>query len=156
MPNSYKTRAPLYFRFPSPTRLVHPGLLASLLAACTGLTAGPEVSARASAPVSRDSAWVRAKRALQTESFTLDVQDSLTGRLVGLRYPSPTATPGTVSTCRVQLALQVSSAADASEIASTSRWIAPVRMAETKSPLCERERQETLERIQQVIVPPAQ
>jgi len=38
---------------------------------CTGLAAGPEASAQTPVPVSRDSAWVRACRALTTEAFTV-------------------------------------------------------------------------------------
>src|ERR687890_149728 len=76
-----------------------------LLAACTGLTAGPEVSAVTPVPVSKDSAWVRTKRALTAEVFTLDVQDSLGGRITAMRYPSATAKAGTAASCRVQLSL---------------------------------------------------
>ena len=121
-----------------------PCLLPMLLAACTGLSAGPEVSSMAPVPASRDSAWVRAKRALTAETFTLDVQDSLGGRITAMRYPSATAKVGTAAACRVQLAL-----------ASSSRWIAPAEMAQSKPDVCEKDRQETLARIQEVVVPPA-
>jgi hypothetical protein len=98
---------------------------------------------------------VRAKRAVQTEGFTLEVQDSLKGQLAGLRYPSANARMGTAAACRVQLALALHGGPDRTDVGWTSRWIAPVAMA--KSPnVCETDRTETLARIEQVIVPPQQ
>lgn len=133
-----------------------PCLLPLLLAACTGLSAGPEVSAVTPVPVSRDSAWVRAKRALTAESFTLDVQDSVGGRITAMRYPSATAKIGTQAACRVHLALAVTGAAEGSQVASSSQWVAPESMATGKPELCEQDRHETLDRILLVVVPPAQ
>src|SRR5882724_11908358 len=131
-----------------------PCLLPMLLAACTGLSAGPEVSSMAPVPASRDSAWVRAKRALTAESFTLDVQDSVGGRITAMRYPSVTAKVGTQAACRVHLAMALSGAAESSELASSSQWVAPAAMATGKPELCERDRHETLDRILLVVVPP--
>ena len=132
-----------------------PCLLPLLLAACTGLSAGPEVSSVAPVPASRDSAWVRAKRALTAETFTLDVQDSLGGHLTAMRYPSATAKMDTPAACRVQLALAIQGTPDGAQLASSSRWIAPAEMAQSKPDVCEKDRQETLARIQEVVVPPA-
>jgi hypothetical protein len=132
-----------------------PCLLPVLLAACTGLSAGPEVSSVAPVPASRDSAWVRAKRALTAETFTLDVQDSLSGRITAMRYPSATAKMGTPAACRVQLALAIQGTPEGAQVASSSRWIAPAEMAESKPDVCEQDRRETLARIQEVVVPPA-
>lgn len=133
-----------------------PCLLSLLLAACTGLSAGPEVSAVTPVPASRDSAWVRTKRALTAESFTLDVQDSVGGRITGMRYPSATAKVGTQAACRVHLALQLEGAAERSQLSSSSQWIAPATMASGKRDLCEQDRRETLDRILLVVAPPAQ
>ena len=133
-----------------------PCLLPLLLAACTGLTAGPDVSAVTPVPASRDSAWVRAKRALTAESFTLDVQDSVGGRITAMRYPSASAKVGTQAACRVHLALALSGAADGSQLASSSQWIAPEAMATGQPDLCEQDRKETLDRILLVVAPPAQ
>ena len=133
-----------------------PCLLSLLLAACTGLSAGPEMSAVTPVPASRDSAWVRAKRALTAESFTLDVQDSVGGRITAMRYPSATAKVGTQAACRVHLAMALTGAAESSELASSSQWVAPATMATGKPELCERDRQETVNRILLVVVPPAQ
>jgi hypothetical protein len=135
-------------------RLLSPLSVALALAGCTGLAAGPEVSTTTPAPVSRDSAYVRAKRGVQAEGFTLDVQDSLGGRITGLRYPSSNARVGTAAACRVQLALALHGGADRTDIGWTSRWIAPVAMA--SDTLCETDRTETLARIEQVITPPQQ
>jgi hypothetical protein len=132
-----------------------PCLLSLLLAACTGLSAGPEVSAVTPVPASRDSAWVRAKRALAAESFTLDVQDSVGGRITAMRYPSSTAKVGTQAACRVHLALGLTGATEQAELSSSSQWIAPEAMASGKRDLCEKDRQETLDRILLVVAPPA-
>ena len=133
-----------------------PCLISLLLAACTGLSAGPEVSAVTPVPASRDSAWVRAKRALTAESFTLDVQDSVGGRITAMRYPSATAKVGTQAACRVHLAMTVTGAAEGSELTSNSQWVAPAAMATGKPELCEQDRHETLDRILLVVAPPAQ
>ena len=126
-----------------------------LLAACTGLTAGPEVSAVTPVPASRDSAWVRAKRALTAEVFTFDVQDSLGGHLTAMRYPSATAKAGTAAACRVGLALAIEGSGDNASLATTSRWLAPEVSSTTNAQVCERERQETLDRILLVVAPAA-
>src|SRR4051794_12798626 len=75
--------------------------------ACTGMAAGPESNAQTPVPVSRDTAWARARRALSTEAFTLDVVDSTRGRLVGTRYNSANAKQGTQAACRVRLAMGI-------------------------------------------------
>jgi hypothetical protein len=103
---------------------------------------------------SRDSAWVRAKRALTAEVFTLDVQDSLTGHLTAMRYPSATAKVGTAAACRVQVALALEGSAPATSLASSSRWIAPAVSQDSNAKICEQERQATLERIVAVVAPP--
>jgi hypothetical protein len=128
--------------------------LAVLLAGCTGLTAGPQVAAVTPVPASRDSAWVRAKRALTAEVFTVDVQDSLTGHLTAMRYPSATAKVGTAAACRVQLALTLEGSGDQTSLASNSRWIAPTVSQDSNAKVCDQERQETLDRIVAVVAPP--
>lgn len=135
-------------------RAPFPCFVLLLLAACTGLAAGPEVNAVTPVPVSKDSAWVRAKRALTTEVFTLDAQDSLAGRLTAMRYPSASAKPGTPQACRVGLALAIAGSTDQAELSSTSRWIAPEITSASNATMCEQERQETLDRILQVVAPP--
>jgi hypothetical protein len=52
--------------------------------------------------------------------------------------------------------MALSGAAESSELASSSQWVAPAAMATGKPELCERDRQETLNRILLVVVPPAQ
>ncbi len=136
--------------------LLVPCLALQLLAACTGLSAGPEVSSVTPVPASRDSAWVRAKRALAAESFTLDVQDSVAGLITAMRYPSASARQGTQSVCRVHLAVALSGTREQSELASSSQWVAPVAMAAEKPQVCEQDRQETLDRILLVVAPAAQ
>ncbi|MGH7525357.1 MAG: hypothetical protein ACREMX_01485 [Gemmatimonadales bacterium] len=130
-------------------------LCAVTASACTGLVAGPEVSAVTPVPASRDSAYVRARRAVQSEAFTLDVVDSLGGHLVGTRFPSSNAQLGSASACRVTLDLQVRGDGGNAEVAAISRWVAPGRMMDKAPQVCEGERLDVLERITQTIVPPA-
>jgi hypothetical protein len=125
------------------------------LAACSGLVAGPEASNVTPVPASRDSAYVRARRALTTEAFTLDVIDSTGGHITGMRYPSSTAQMGSAAACRVALSLQVKGDAQAAELASTSRWIAPEPMLDKAPAVCEQERTAVLARIAEVVAPPA-
>src|SRR5918994_743686 len=75
--------------------------------ACTGLMAGPESRSVTPVPASRDSAYVRARRALQGESFTLDVVDSTRGVITGTRWPSSSAQQGSPAACHVAVALQI-------------------------------------------------
>ena len=121
---------------------------------CTGLTAGPEVAVVAPVAASRDSAWVRAKRALTAEVFTVDVQDSLGGHLTAMRYPSATAKVGTAAACRVQLDLKLEGSSTSAALAGQSRWIAPEVSQDANAKVCEQERQETVARILAVVSPP--
>jgi hypothetical protein len=124
-----------------------------LLSACLGLAAGPPAETSATVPVPRDSVWARARRAYQAEGLTVDVADSLHGQLTGLRYPSASARPGSQETCRVQVALRLAPAAQGTQLAWTSRWAAPEKLAQRNSALCEEERTAVLTRIQQTITP---
>jgi hypothetical protein len=126
----------------------------SLAGGCTGLAAGPESSAQTPVPVSKDSAWARARRALSAEAFTLDVVDSTGGRLIGVRYPSANAMSGTQMACRMTLALGIDGDAERSELSSTSRWVAAEKMMDKAPEVCERERTQVLERIATTVAPP--
>jgi hypothetical protein len=134
-----------------------PALLAAQisLTGCTGLSVGPEVKASTPVPASRDSAYVRTRRALQAESFTMDVVDSSGGHLTGTRYPSADAKLGTSSKCRVAVALEVRGSEQQAEVASASRWIAPEAMMDKATEVCEEERTAVLDRMAEVLVPPA-
>lgn len=122
--------------------------------ACTGLMAGPDSSAQTPVPVSRDSAYTRARRAVTTESFTLDVVDSSGGRLIGTRFPSSSAKLGSAGACRIMLALTIKGDATQSEVGTTSRWLAPAAMSDKAPQVCEQERVQVLERIAQTVAPP--
>jgi len=128
--------------------------LAATTIACTGRVAGPEQSSVTPVPASRDSAWARARRALQGESFTMDVTDSAAGRLIGTRWPSTSAQQGTSQACHVSLAFAIRGDGTRSEVSSTSRWLAPGGMRDKAPKVCEQERAEVLERTVQVLVPP--
>jgi hypothetical protein len=123
-------------------------------AACTGLVAGPERSDITPVPASRDSAYVRARRALQGESFTMDVVDSAGGRLVGTRWPKSSAQQGSQEACHVSVALQIQGDRERTEVVSKSRWISPGGMSGKAPKVCELERTQVLERTTAVIVPP--
>jgi hypothetical protein len=127
--------------------------LASMSGACTGLIAGPEVASSASIPVSRDSAYVRARRGLTGETFTMDVVDSIRGHLTGTRYPSRNAPLGTSASCRVVLSMDVAGDAGESTVSTTSRWVAPDDMSDKAPQVCEQERQQVLERVSQTLTP---
>jgi hypothetical protein len=128
--------------------------LALMIASCSGLQAGPDTSSVTPVPASRDSAFVRARRALQGESFTLDLVDSTGGRLSGTRWPGSNARLGTSTACHVGVAMTIRGDANTSEVASTSRWIAPSSMSEKAPKVCEQERSQVLDRTNQVLVPP--
>lgn len=130
-------------------------LFSSGVGACTGLVAGPESSSVTPIPASRDSAYARARRALQGESFTMDLIDSTRGVLIGTRWPSASAQQGTRAACHVTVALQIQGNNSSSEVASTSRWVAPGGMSDKAPTVCEEERKQVLERTAQVLVPPA-
>jgi hypothetical protein len=126
----------------------------SLAAGCTGLTAGPEARVSTPVPVSRDTAWARARRALTAESFTVDLVDSTRGDLEATRYASPNAKQGTQAACRMRLALGIRGDQQQAELQSTSRWIAPQNMMDKATQVCELERTQVLERINATVVPP--
>ena len=128
----------------------------SFATACTGLVAGPEATTTAPVTAPRDSAYVRARRAVTAESFTVDVADSTAGLITGTRYPSSNAQPGTWSACRVRLALQVHGDREGAQVGTTSRWLAPQPMEDKAATVCEKERGEVLARVNQAIEPPAQ
>ena len=129
-------------------------LLLLALGGCTGLVAGPESQASTPVPASRDSAYVRARRALAAESFTLDVTDSSGGRLTGTRWPSSSAKQGSSAACHMTLALQIQGDNSSSEVKSTSRWVAPATMSDKAPTVCEQERTQVLERTALVLNPP--
>lgn len=124
--------------------------------ACTGLMAGPDSSAQTPVPVSRDSAYTRARRAVTAELFTLDVVDSSGGRLIGTRFPSSSARLGSAGACRITLALAIKGDATQSEVGTTSRWLAPAAMSDKAPQVCEQERTEVLARIAQTVAPTPQ
>jgi hypothetical protein len=128
-------------------------LLSSGVGACTGLVAGPESNSVTPVPASRDSAYVRSRRALQGEAFTMDVVDSARGRLTGTRWPSASAKQGTSAACHVMVALQIQGDNNRSEVTSTSRWVAPGGMSDKAPTVCEEERRQVLDRTAQVLVP---
>ena len=128
----------------------------STTAACTGLIAGPESSAVTPVSASRDSAYVRARRAMQAEAFTVDVADSLAGRIIATRYTGSNAQMGTSTACRVRLALEIQGGTEKAQVATTSRWLAPEPMEEKAPKVCEQERADVLARVAQTIEPPPQ
>jgi hypothetical protein len=122
--------------------------------ACTGLVAGPESSQVTPVSASRDSAWTRARRAMQAETFTVDVTDSVAGHIVATRYAGSNAKLGSATACRLRVALDVRGSAEAAQVSTTSRWLAPQPMQEQAGEVCEKERTEVLARVAQTIEPP--
>ena len=130
-------------------------LIATGAGACSGLVAGPESSSVTPIPASRDSAYVRARRALTGESFTMDVVDSTRGVLTGTRWPSASAQQGSQAACHVTVALRIQGDDNRSEVATTSRWVAPGGMGDKAPKVCEEERRQVLDRTAQVLAPAA-
>ena len=130
-------------------------LIATCAGACSGLVAGPESSSVTPVPASRDSAYVRARRALTGESFTMDVVDSTRGVLTGTRWPSASAQQGSQVACHVTVALRIQGDDNRSEVATTSRLVAPGGMSDKAPKVCEEERRQVLDRTAQVLVPAA-
>ena len=137
-------------------RLVLASVFMLTLPGCTGLVAGPETSVATPVPVSRDSAWVRTRRAATAEAITIDIADSANGRIAGTRYSDPKARVGSATSCRVRLALQIQGDDKQSQLATTSRWMAPEQMGDTASKVCDKERTDVLTRITQTVAPTPQ
>ena len=129
--------------------------LAPFTGGCTGLVAGPEVEATTPVPISRDSAYVRARRGLSGEAFTMDVVDSSRGHLTGTRYPSANAQPGTAANCRVVLAMDLTGDTRESAVSTSTRWVAPGAMSDKAPQVCEQERQQVLQRLNETLSPPS-
>ena len=100
-------------------------------------------------PASRDSAFVRARRALQGESFTLDVVDSTGGRLSGTRWPGSNAQLGTSTACHVNVALKIRRRHQFR--GGFDQPLDPPGGESAK--VCEQERSQVLDRTNQVLVP---
>ncbi len=129
-------------------------LAGSLLSSCTGLQAGPAVTNSATVPVSRDSAWVRARRGFSAEVMTLDRVDSIGGVITGRRYPKSSDPQTSVVQCQIMVALNVAPSGDGTATSWDTRWVAPMEMASSKPDMCEKEREAVVTRIQQTISPP--
>ena len=121
---------------------------------CGRLVVGPEVSATTAVPASRDSAYVRARRGLSGESFTMDLVDAAGGRLTGTRYPSQSAQLGTGAICRVVLAMDVTGDGGQASVTTRTLWVAPAGMADKAPEVCEENRQEVMDRVDDVLAPP--
>jgi hypothetical protein len=124
------------------------------LGGCTGLVAGPESSQVTPVSASRDSAYARARRALQAETFTVDVADSVGGHVVATRYAGSSAKPGNPAACRLKVALDVQGSRERAQVATTSRWVAPEPMQRQTPQVCEKERSEVVARVVETIEPP--
>jgi hypothetical protein len=85
----------------------------------------------------------------------MDLIDSTGGRLTGTRWPSASAQQGTRAACHVTVALRIQGDNSSSEVASTSRWVAPGGMSDKAPTVCEEERKQVLDRTGEVLVPPA-
>jgi len=84
----------------------------------------------------------------------MDLVDSTKGVLIGTRWPSASAQQGSQAACHVSVALQIQGDDNRSEVATTSRWVAPG--GSDKAPkVCEEERKQVLDRTAQVLVPTA-
>jgi len=85
----------------------------------------------------------------------MDVVDSTRGVLTGTRWPSASAQQGSQVACHVTVALRIQGDDNRSEVATTSRWVAPGGMSDKAPKVCEEERRQVLDRTAQVLVPAA-
>jgi hypothetical protein len=85
----------------------------------------------------------------------MDVVDSSRGHLTGTRYPSPNAQLGTAASCRVVLAMDLIGDTRESTISTTTRWVSPQAMSDKAPQVCEEERRQVVERLNQTLTPPA-
>lgn len=137
-----------------PPTAFHPLTMILLaLPACTGLVAGPETRTSAVVPVSRDSAWARARRGFAAEVMTIELVDSTRGLLVGRRYPRASAPETALERCQVLVHLALESTGDGSTLGWESQWVAPAVLASGQGAPCETERQELMGRLVQTIAP---
>jgi hypothetical protein len=90
---------------------------------------------------------------VSAESFTMDVTDSLGGRLVGTRYPSSNAQLSSGAACRVRLEVGIQGDTQQADVSTTSRWVAPSKMLDKAPQVCEQERADVLQRISQTVAP---
>ncbi|MBK6423515.1 MAG: hypothetical protein IPF77_15105 [Gemmatimonadetes bacterium] len=124
----------------------------ALLPACTGLMAGPSAQASSVAPVGKDSAWVRAKRAMTAEVFSFEVQDSINGLIYGVRHPKPGTLEADPLSCRLHVTYRVSGSAGESTVASEALYAVPKGKDGQPTAKCDGEMADALQRMASTIL----
>lgn len=119
----------------------------TLLPACTGLMAGPTSQASTVVPVGKDSAWVRAKRAMTAEVFSFETQDSANGLLYGVRHPKPGTLEADPLSCRLHVTYRVSGSGGESTVASEALYAVPRGKDGQPTAKCDGEMADALERM---------
>ncbi len=128
-------------------------VIVSLAVACTGLVAGNQVSNTTPAQVPRDTAYARARRALQAEVFTFQTQDSVRRQLSAIRYPSASTKAGDPIACRLHLTVAMSDGADQVDVTTTGLWTAPQTPDGRGTAPCDQELTDVMGRIENQIAP---
>ncbi len=135
-------------RIPAALALV---TLAGALSACTGLMAGPATSSASVIPAGRDSTWVRARRAMAADFFTLDVADSVAGVISGVRHPKPGVLAMDPYACRLHLTYLMAGGADSTPVQVKQQWAAPAKKDGTPTVDCAPEMADVVSRMDGVL-----
>ena len=125
--------------------------LAGGLSACTGLMAGPAVSTASVIPAGRDSTWVRARRAMAADFFTLDVADSVAGVMSGVRHPRPGVLAMDPYACRLHVTYAMAPGADSTPVEVRTQWTAPAKQDHTPTVDCVPEMADVIGRMDGVL-----
>ena len=125
--------------------------LAGGSAACTGLMAGPATSTSSVVPVGRDSTWVRARRAMAADFFTLDVADSVAGVMSGVRHPKPGVLAMDPFACRLHVTYQMAPGTDTTAVEGKQQWTAPAKQDGTPTVDCAPEMADVVTRMDGVL-----
>jgi hypothetical protein len=126
--------------------------LAGGLSACTGLMAGPAATTTAVIPADRDSTWVRARRAMAADFFTLDVADSVGGVMTGVRHPKPGVLAIDPFACRLHVTYALGAGTDSTPVQVTTLWTAPAKQDGTPTVDCAPEMADVVSRMEGVLV----
>jgi hypothetical protein len=113
--------------------------------------AGPATSSASVIPAGRDSTWVRARRAMAADFFTLDVADSGAGVLSGVRHPKPGVLAMDPYACRLHVTYAMAPGADSTPVEVKAQWAAPARKDGTPTLDCAPEMADVVGRMNGVL-----
>ncbi|MEO8635391.1 MAG: hypothetical protein ABI587_08960 [Gemmatimonadales bacterium] len=125
--------------------------IAGGLTACTELMAGPATSTSSVIPAGRDSTWVRARRAMAADFFTLDIADSVGGVMSGVRHPKPGVLAIDPYACRLHVTYALAAGTDSTPVEVRTQWTAPANQDHTPTVDCAPEMADVVSRMDGVV-----